>query len=210
MNYSERTIEEFADLLAGKNPVPGGGGAAALAGAAGIAAGNMVASLTIGKKKYAEAETELISLKERGEEIRKKLLSYIDEDAKAFEPLSNCYKMPAETQEEKRKKEEAMEKCLLDACTVPLKIMECCCEAIEITAAYSKKGSRLAISDAGCAATLLKSSLEAAALNIYINTKEMKDREAAMAFNQKAESMLDTYGTLADDIYKEVKASLMK
>ena len=210
MNYQERTIKDFMDLLAGAEPVPGGGGAAALAGAAGIAVGNMVASLTIGKKKYADSEAELSLLKERGEEIRHKLLSYIDEDAKAFEPLSKCYKMPSESEEEKNKKDEALEKCSVDACQIPLQIMKSCCEAIEIVAVYSKKGSRLAVSDAGCAAAILKSALEAAALNVYINTKGMKDKDTAAALNREAEKMLDMYGMLADDIYEEVKNSLSR
>lgn len=209
MKYSEKTIKEFTDELAGSQAVPGGGGAAALAGAAGVAVGNMVASLTIGKKKYADDEEELKALRVRAEEIRDRLLSYIDEDADAFLPLSKCYKMPVETEEQKKEKEKALEECSVEACKVPVKIMEGCCEALEIVSVYSQKGSRLALSDAGCAAIILKSALKAAALNIYVNTKTMKNREVAEAFNCEAERMLDIYGMMADCIYSDIESSLL-
>ncbi len=208
MNISEKNIPDFVEVLASKEPVPGGGGAAALCGAVGCALGNMVGSLTVGKKKYADVEEEIIELKAKSDELQKRLLSLIDEDAAGFEPLSKAYGLPAETDEEKAHKKEVLEKCSKEACEVPLKIMASCCEAIDIISEFAAKGSVLAVSDAGCGAIICKSALYAASLNIFINTKGMEDREYAQALNAKANEMLSVYGMKADDIFSSVKDKL--
>lgn len=208
MNISEKNIPDFIEVLASKDAVPGGGGAAALCGAIGTALGNMVGSLTVGKKKYADVEEEIIELKAKSDELQKRLLNLIDEDAAGFEPLSKAYGLPANTEEEKAHKKEVLEKCSKEACDVPLKIMQSCCEAIDIIADFAAKGSVLAVSDAGCGAIICKSALFAASLNVFINTKGMEDREYAEALNQKANEMLNIYGMKADDIFEAVKTKL--
>ncbi len=208
MNISEKNIPDFIEVLASKDAVPGGGGAAALCGAIGCALGNMVGSLTVGKKKYADVEEEIIELKAKSDELQKRLLTLIDEDAAGFEPLSKAYGLPAETDEEKAHKKEVLEKCSKDACEVPLKIMGSCCEAIDIISEFAAKGSALAVSDAGCGAIICKSALYAASLNVFINTKGMEDRGYAEGLNNKANEMLSVYGMKADDIFNSVKAKL--
>ena len=89
-NFKSQTCEDFIEVLASKAAVPGGGGASALAGAIGIALGNMVGSLTVGKKTYADVEEEIIECKKQADEIAKEFLELMDKDAEAFEPLSNC------------------------------------------------------------------------------------------------------------------------
>lgn len=205
---STKTIPEFIEVLASKEPVPGGGGAAALCGAVGTALGNMVGSLTVGKKKYAAVEDEIKELKERCGKLQKEFLALIDKDAEMFEPLSKAYSLPKDTEEEKAHKAEVIEKCSKDACVVPLEIMEKSCEAIDIIEEFAKKGSVLAVSDAGCGAAVCKSALYAASLNIFINTKSLKDKEYAQALNDKANKMLEEYGKKADDIFNSVKSQL--
>ena len=101
MGFSTSTCTEFVEVLASKAPVPGGGGASALVGAVGTALGNMVGSLTVGKKKYADVEDEMYELKAKCDQLQKDFLRLIERDAEVFEPLSKAYGMPKETEEEK-------------------------------------------------------------------------------------------------------------
>ena len=208
MDNRNKTCPEFVEILASKEAIPGGGGAAALCAAVGTALGNMVGSLTVGKKKYADVEDEIVELKKRSDELQARFLELIDEDGEAFIPLSKAYSLPKETDEEKAYKEQVLEECSKNACRVPLEIMELTCEAIDIIGEFARKGSRLAVSDAGCGAAICKGALQAASLNIFINTKSMKDQVFAEAANERANELLNTYGMKADDIFEEVKNSL--
>ena len=209
MEIYKQSCEDFIEELASKAPVPGGGGASAFVGAVGVALGNMVANLTIGKKKYADVEDELIVLREKAYVLQKELLLLVEKDAKVFEPLAAAYGLPKETEEEKAYKEKVMEEVLREASAVPMEIMEKICEAILLHKEFAAKGSVLAISDAGVGATFCKAALEGARLNVFINTKSMKDREYAEALNQKAEEMLSVYVPMAEEIFMSVKERLM-
>ena len=204
MGFSTVPCNEFVEVLASKAPVPGGGGASALVGAIGTALGNMVGSLTVGKKKYADVEEEMYELKGKADALQKELLHLIERDAEVFEPLSKAYGMPRNTEEEKAEKARVMEIVLKDACSVPMEIMERCCEAIDLIEVFAEKGSTLAISDAGVGATFCKAALEGASLNVFINTKSLKNRETASELNRQANLMLNKYCGMADDIFEEV------
>lgn len=197
-------LTQFLDKLASKAPAPGGGGAAALAGAVGVALGNMTGSLTVGKPKYAAVEDEMIEMNKRSEELRKELYGLIERDAKAFMPVSKAYGIPKDDP----KRNVIMEEALKGAAEVPLEIMRKCCEALEIIDVYAQKGSVIAISDAGCAAVMCKAALESAALNVYVNTKSMKDREYAVRLNEEVEQMLNKYSVMASGIYLTVLGGL--
>ena len=116
MNYIDMTCMDFTEMLSSSKPVPGGGGACALCGAIGTALGHMVGSLTVGKKKYAAVEGEMEALMGKATDLQARLLTLMDRDAAAFEPLSVAYRMPKETESEKVEKDKVMEKCLKDAC----------------------------------------------------------------------------------------------
>ena len=206
MGFLTVPCNEFVEVLASKAPVPGGGGASALVGAIGTALGNMVGSLTVGKKKYADVEEEMYELKGKADALQKELLHLIERDAEVFEPLSKAYGMPRNTEEEKAEKARVMEIVLKDACSVPMEIMERCCEAIDLIEVFAEKGSTLAISDAGVGATFCKAALEGASLNVFINTKSMKNREYADELNKKADEMLSVYTKKAEEIYQSVAA----
>lgn len=208
MGFSTVPCNEFVDVLASKAPVPGGGGASALVGAVGTALGNMVGSLTVGKKKYADVEEEMYSLKEKATKLQEELLRLVERDAEVFEPLSKAYGMPRATEEEKAEKARVMEIVLKDACSVPMEIMEKCCEAIELLEVFAEKGSTLAISDAGVGAAMCKAALLGASLNVYINTKSMKNREYAEELNAKCDAMLAKYPPIADKVFESVLGRL--
>ena len=208
MGFSTVPCNEFVEVLGSKAPVPGGGGASALVGAVGTALGNMVGALTVGKKKYADVEEEMKELMAKATTLQDELLHLIERDAEVFEPLSKAYGMPRETEEEKAEKARVMEIVLKDACSVPMEIMEKCCEAIDLIVEFAAKGSALAISDAGVGAAFCKAALEGASLNVYINTKSMKNREYAEELNRKCDEMLAVYTVKADEIFRDVLGRL--
>ena len=208
MNFTKYSCEKFTEVLASKEPVPGGGGASALVGAVGVALGNMVGSLTVGKKKYAEVEEEIKELMGEAQTLRMEMLKLVEEDAEVFAPLAAAYGMPKDTEKQKLEKERVMEEVLKKACSVPFQIMECCCKAIEMQKAFAEKGSMLAVSDAGVGVIFCKSALQGASLNVFINTKAMKDRVYAEEMNQRTEAMLKKYEQRADEIFAYVRSKL--
>ena len=201
-----KSVTEFTEALASKAAVPGGGGASALVGAIGIALGDMVGELTVGKKKYADVEEDVRALMARAQELRVKLLSCVNKDAEAFEPLSRAYGIPKDDPN----RDKVLEEATIVACQVPVKIMELCCEALDAIKVFAEKGSRLAVSDAGCGAVCVKAALQAASLNVFINTKTLQNRELAEEMNKKCLGMLDKYCAMADEIFETVKAGFFK
>lgn len=204
----EQTIAQFLEVLSSRQPVPGGGGASALAGALGTALGLMVGNLTVGKKKYAEVEADVRLLMERLKLLQEDMVSLADEDAKVFAPLAAAYGLPAGTEEEKAYKAAVMEENLLAASLVPIRIMEKAMETLEILAELEQKGSVMAVSDVGVAVQFARTALTGAVMNVYINTKSMKNRQTAEEINKKAEQMLTEGTGQADRIYGKVLARL--
>ena len=204
MKMIEKTVTAFTEGLASPAPVPGGGGASALAGAIGISLGDMVGELTTGKKKYADVEEDIQALMKRAQALRVKLLGFVDGDAEAFAPLAKAYGIPKDDPT----RGAVMESALQVACSVPMDILRTCADAIDIIGEFAAKGSRLAVSDAGCGAILCKAAMQAASLNIYINTKSMKDRALAQALEAEADALLSGYTQKADDIFNSVMAGI--
>jgi formiminotetrahydrofolate cyclodeaminase len=210
MDFVKGSCEDFVKVLASKAPVPGGGGASALVGAIGSALGNMVASLTVGKKKYADVEEQMYLLKSKSDRLEQELLELVVKDAEVFEPLSKAYGMPDETPEQQAEKSKVMEAALKVACSVPLEIMRKCCVAIELHREFAAKGSSLAVSDAGVGVAFCKAALQGASLNVFINTKAMQDKEYVTKINGEAKSLLSKYEVMADEIYASVLKKLVK
>ena len=208
MEMMERTCSQFLAELASKAPTPGGGGTAALVGAAGVALGNMVGNLTTGKKKYAAVEEKIQALNAKAETLRKELEALVQEDAEAFAPLAAAYGLPKDTPEQAADKERVMETALTRAALVPIKIMQKCLEGITPAYSYAVDGSTMAISDAGCAAVLCKAALQAASLNVFVNTKLMTNREFATALEHTAEQLLDAGTSYADEAFHYVNEKL--
>ncbi len=200
----EQTVEQYLEVLSSKQPVPGGGGASALAGALGSALGLMVGNLTVGKKRYAETEGEVREYMEQLEQLRADFLRLADEDAVVFAPLAAAYGLPAETEEQRAHKDAVMEENLLRASLVPLSVMETTLKMIAILEEMEQKGSVMAVSDVGVAVQFARTALSGAVMNVYINTKSMKDRDKADEFNEEAYHMLTSGMARADEIYGKV------
>lgn len=202
------TINEFVEKLGSKDAVPGGGGAAALTASLGISLCKMAANLTVGKKKFADVEAEMYDIIAECDKLSAEFVGLIQKDADGFLPLSKAYGLPTETEEQKKFKEETLERELVYAAAVPFEIMEKCARAIELSAIVAEKGSKLVVSDAACAINTCMSALKCASLNVYINTKYMKDKEKAVELNQKADDLITNSSILAENVFSGVLKSL--
>ena len=131
----------------------------------------------MGKKKYADFQEELLLIMESLEEAKQKALFLEGRDEEVFLPLSKAYSLPRGTVEEQKQYEETMEICLNAASLVPAELLELCLGKIPLFSKLQEKGSRIALSDVGVGASFLKTAIESAVLNVYINTKSMKIRE---------------------------------
>ena len=197
---SDMTLSQFTEVLASKAPIPGGGGACALAGALGAALGAMVGELTLGKPKYAAVEAQMAGLTARAKELSKKLLALIDADAEAFLPLSRAYAIPKYV----TGREEELERCMRLAAQPPMEMVRLCCEAIELMEGFAQMGSVLAVSDAATGAALCKGALYGAAVNVKVNTKSMTDRAYADEINGEVDRLLAEYGPRAEKVLNDI------
>lgn len=175
-----------------------------MAGALGAALCGMVASLTTGRKKYAAVEDEIQQLLKRCNTLQNKLLDMVAADAEGFLPLARVYGMAKDDPA----RPAALQAASQTACGAPLRMMELCLEALEAADRLADIGSRLAVSDAGCAAALLQGGLRAASLNVYINTKAMPDRAAAERLNHRCGELLRRGTALANAVFDRVKEEL--
>ena len=208
MMMLEMKTTEFLEELSSKAPVPGGGGASAAVGAFGAALGMMVANLTVGKKKYAAVEEEILAAREELERLRDRLVTLTDRDAQAFEPLSRAYGLPKNTEEEKAAREKIMESALYEASVVPMEIMETVLSSMDLLETLGEKGSRLALSDVGVGILFAQAALEGASLNVFINTRLMKDRSQAEELNARADRMIAEGREKKERIYSQVLQSV--
>lgn len=201
-------LGQWVDALASKAPVPGGGGASALGGALGAALGQMVANLTVGKKRYEDVEEEMQQSLFALNILQLELMALADKDAEVFAPLAAAYGLPKETEEQRAEKERIMEENLLAASLVPIQMMEKTSAVLDVLELLEEKGSRMAVSDVGVAVQFARAALNGAVMNVYINTKSMKNREKAEELNEKARKMIEKGTKQADQIYGKVLAKL--
>lgn len=201
---TQKSCVEFTEVLSSKAPVPGGGGVAAMVGAFGIALCSMVGNLTIGRKKYASVENDVKIILERANKIELHLLELVDEDAAVFEPLSKAYSIPKDNPD----RDEIMEVATKNACQAPMEMMRYCCEAIELLEEMLDKGSTTLVSDVGCGVLCCKAALESASMNVFVNTKTLKNRCTAKTIDDKADQMLSEYLPRAEAVAQEVMRRL--
>ena len=199
MAMAENSCTYFLDVLASKAPAPGGGGAAAMGGAIGMALSNMVGNLTTGKKKFAAVEDEVQSLLAQGSAIIEDLKTLVDRDAEVFEPLSVAYGLPKDTAEEAAHKAKVMEECSIEACSVPMEIMRKAYAGIKIHQRMGQIGTKLAISDVGCGVAFLKAALISGQLNVLINLGAIKDEKFVEAARNEMQQLLAEGGKIADE-----------
>lgn len=193
-------LSEFFRQLSSKAPVPGGGGASALLGAAGASLCAMVANLTRDKKKYAAYREDMERLLRQAEAARDGYLGLMESDAEAFAPLAAAYALPKGAP----CRAETLEAALQKACSAPLEILRHTDAAAGMLEELAGKGSRLVLSDVGVAATACGSAAEGAALNVHCNTRLMKDRQFADRADAEAMALLTGIRRRCRAVYERV------
>lgn len=204
MKLCEISCNEFVDLLASKKSVPGGGGAAALTGALGIALNSMVVNFSIGKKKFIDVQDKHEEILAKADKLQKRLMALIDEDAENFYPLSQAYGLPSTTDEEKASKEEVLQSTLKVACSGPVEMIECIYESILLHEELVDISSKIIISDVGVGVQCLKAALHSALLNVIINVNSIKDEEYTTKINKETSEMVEKGSKVADEVYAKV------
>ena len=199
-----KTIVTFTDELCSNAPVPGGGGASALMGALSAALCSMVGELTTGKKKYAEYQVDIERILGDAKYLNSEMLDLMQKDADAFEPLSKAYGIPKDDPE----RDDILEAALVVAAQAPFDIVMKCKEVAALVDELVTKGSRLAISDVGVAAAACRAAATGAAMNVYINTKLMKNREYADKLNSDTNEAVNEIVGICEKAYEEVYKGL--
>ena len=202
--FAGMTITEFDDALASNAPAPGGGGAAALAGALAAALGSMVCNLTAGQKSYAQYEEDNQKALQHLEAARKHLLTLIDEDARAFAPLQKYLSLPKDDPERKAH----MDAALRVACYVPTDVLYTCEDVAGLLASLAEKGLRGAISDIGVGLELCRAAMRASRINILINAATMPDEVFGMTLRRECEIVLGRCEPVIDAALERVEARL--
>lgn len=202
LDFKNLSCISFIEKLSSKEPIPGGGGAAAFVCALSTALSNMVCNLTKGKKKYEDVQEEIENISQRLDVLQERLIFFIEEDAKVFYPLSKAYSIKATTEAEIEKKEELLETLLYNAAACPLNLMETTLEVFHILERLATICSRLVLSDVGVASYFAYASIRSASLNVFINTKFMKNKENVKVMNEKAFTFINEAKTIEEKISK--------
>jgi formiminotetrahydrofolate cyclodeaminase len=198
--YPEMPIEAFLARLASSDPEPGGGAAAALAGATGAALVSMVANLTVGKEKYAAVQGEMEEARRQADRLRARLLSAIDRDADSFRGVMDAYRLPRETEEQKTARKRAIQQALREATRAPREVVQLCREAAGWSKVAAEKGNSQVISDAAVAGILADAAAQSAALNIRINLGPIGDPAFGEALWAEVQQSLDAIRRIRDDV----------
>lgn len=191
MKLQDLTINEFLEKTYGSDPVPGGGSVSALCGSLAAALGQMVTSLTIGRKKYADVEEDMLRLAPEMEEARNKFVSFIDEDAAAYQVVFDAFKLPKTTDEEKAVRKEAIQKATLAAALVPLEVARTAVGIMDGIQEIAVKGNKNAITDCCVAMMCARTAAFGAILNVRINLTGLDDRDVASQLEDECMALHD-------------------
>ncbi len=205
-HLTDLSCDAFTRALAAKVPAPGGGGAAALAGALAVALCSMAGNFTAGKPRFAAVESDVQRILAEGEGLRARLVALVEADAHAFEPLAQAYRIPADDPSRTVRIEDA----LRGACSVPIEIMRACARSLDLLEEMGEKGSRMMRSDVGCGAALAAGALRAAHLTVLVNTTSLAGDPVAEALEAEADGLLAAYIPRADALAAAVADAIRK
>ena len=201
-------INGFLSELASNSPAPGGGSVAALAGSLGAALSSMVCNLTVGKEKYADVQEEIKNTLKKSEKLRKELTSLIDEDTNAFNDVMKAFKMPKETEEQKKKRSQAIQEGYKIAASVPLKTAKTCAEIMDVALVVAEKGNQNSITDAAVSALMANAGVQSAILNVEINLGSIKDEAFVNKISNEVEELKKKSKKKTDEIMEIVYKNL--
>lgn len=205
-----KPVNEFLDELASNSPAPGGGSAAALAGAIGSGLTAMVCNLTIGKKKYLGVEEEIKNILEKIETLRAQFTELIDKDTAVFNKVMEAFGLPKDTEDQKALRTAAIQSATKEAALVPLEIMKHCIDALALAKTITEKGNVNSVSDAGVSALMLNAAAESAALNVKINLASINDVDFIGWKSEEVDSILRTNRRITQEILNIVNEKIGK
>lgn len=203
MNLS-KTLQEYFNELSSNSPTPGGGNVAAMCGALSASLGMMVCNLTIGKKKYADVEQEMISLKDKLEGYQKKFFALGTKDNEAFDKVMAAFKLPKETDTEKEIRTAKIEEATIGAAEVPSDVMQACSEILPMIKTVIEKGNKNSLSDAGVAVSLIATAAESAYLNVMINCASLGNQTIAAEIKKRADIRMDEISQTSEYLVERV------
>ncbi len=202
------TVRDFVDITSTDAPVPGGGSVAALCGSLAAALAAMVANLTFGKKDYKEVWSEMSTLASQAQALKDAFLRAVDDDARAFDAVMSAHRLPGGTRDEQAARDAAVQDATRRAIDVPLSVMRACEKALPLVERVAQAGNKNSVSDAGVAASALRTAAEGAWLNVLINLPGVTDAAYAKKTRAEGETLLATVTERAGKTLRGVAASL--
>ena len=199
-----KTLQEYLTELSSNSPTPGGGNVAALCGALSASLGTMVCNLTIGKKKYADVENEMISVKQKLESYQKTFVELGAKDNAAFEKVMEAFKLPKETDAEKEIRSKKIEEATLGAADIPAQVMKTCADILPLLKIVIDKGNRNSLSDAGVAASLIGTAAKSAYMNVIINCSSLSNQTIAQEIKKRADVSIEEISRSSDFLVEQV------
>ena len=210
--FVDKSLKDYVLQVKSGEPTPGGGSVAALAGSLGAGLTSMVGNLSFGKKAYEELDAETKSEMENAfNQVQKsidRLNEIVDEDTKAFDKVMEAFKLPKETEEEKKARSEAIQEGYKIALEVPLECAEECYKVLELQNVFAHNGNINAITDIGVGALLAATGLEGAILNVKINLQAIKDEKYRKEIEEKVDTLLKDGNELKEELMKTVYTRL--
>lgn len=205
---TSKTLQNYLDELSSNSPTPGGGNVAALCGALSSSLATMVCNLTIGKKKYAEVESEMISLKEKLEIYQKKFIELGKKDNLAFDKVIDAFKLPKDTDEQKEIRNKEIENATIGAAEIPSEVMQTAKELLPLLKIIIEKGNRNSLSDVGVAAALIATASKGAYLNVIINCASLNNQIIAQEMKKRADIVLQETCNESESLVQKVISSI--
>jgi glutamate formiminotransferase/formiminotetrahydrofolate cyclodeaminase len=201
-------INSFLSELSSSSPAPGGGSVAALSGGLGAALTSMVCNLTIGKEKYVDVQDDIKKTFKQSEKLRKKLTELIDDDTNAFNNVMKAFKMPKETDEQKKKRTKAIQEGYKTAAQVPLDTAKACLQILDTAKTVAEIGNVKSITDVAVSAIMARSGAESAILNVKINLGSIKDEDFVKKISNELENILKNVSNKTQEILKIVDSKI--
>ncbi|BAB59231.1 formiminotransferase cyclodeaminase [Thermoplasma volcanium GSS1] len=198
------SYNNFIERLASPSPAPGGGAASAFVSIVASALISMVSQITMGKKGYEQYEDEMKEIISENSKIKEELEKLIEEDEEAFNSIMAAIKMPKITEEEKKEREKKLQSALRHGIEVPWRIAARSFDLLKLSEKLVEHGNKNAVTDAGSAASILHSAIEAALYNVKINLKSVKDQEYVSDQKMKIKLFLEN----SDEVYERIKKKL--
>ena len=209
MNIDD-SVRNYLEEISSNSPTPGGGNVSAFSGAVASSLGIMVCNLTIGKKKYADVEEEIKDIKFELSLAKEEFLNLAEKDNQAFDKVMQAFKLPKDTDEQKKKRSETIEAATLEAAEAPAEVLKYCSKIIPLLQTLAEKGNQNSVSDAGVAAALISTAAEGAYLNVLINCSSLSNQTVSKEILKKNDIILSEVSNLSRLVSEDIKKKLRK